>query len=92
MVIPAWYSDDLSKEMQELSVEADKLIPAITADVGSAVCPLQISRGEQALFCWQELLLRLALFCVQRITMVDTKFRSMIIFTGKVSSLSYGSW
>lgn len=68
MVIPAWYSDDLSKEMQELSVEADKLIPAITADMGSAVCPLQISRGEHVLFCWQELLLRLALCFVQCVT------------------------
>ncbi len=45
VVIPAWYSDDLSQEMQELSAQAEKLVPAIV-NSSSNHHRLSVSRSE----------------------------------------------
>ncbi len=46
VVIPAWYSEDLSQEMQELSLQADKLVPALLGPRSNSTCQLLVSKGE----------------------------------------------
>ena len=46
VVIPAWYSEDLTQEMQDLACEADKLVPALIGARDTNVAQLSLSRGE----------------------------------------------
>lgn len=46
IVIPAWYSEDLSQEMQELSLQADKLVPALIGPRSNSTSQLLVSKGE----------------------------------------------
>ncbi len=46
VVIPAWYSEDLSQEMQELSLQADKLVPALLGSRSNSTSQLLVSKGE----------------------------------------------
>lgn len=45
VVIPAWYSEDLTQEMQDLACEADKLVPALIGARDTNVAQLSLSRG-----------------------------------------------
>lgn len=46
VVIPAWYSEDLTQEMQDLACEADKLVPALIGTTDTSFAQLSLSRGE----------------------------------------------
>lgn len=46
VVIPAWYSEDLSQEMQELALQADKLVPALIGSRSNCSSQLLVSKGE----------------------------------------------
>ena len=50
VVIPAWYSEDLSQEMQELSLQADKLVPALLGPRSNRTSQLLVSKGEHQHF------------------------------------------
>ncbi|KAL0053451.1 hypothetical protein WJX82_005899 [Trebouxia sp. C0006] len=47
VVIPAWYSEDLSQEMQELSLQADKLVPALIGPRSKSTSQLLMSKGDR---------------------------------------------
>lgn len=46
IVIPAWYSEDLSQEMQELSLQADKLVPVLLSPRSIGTSQLLVSKGK----------------------------------------------
>ncbi|DBA85687.1 hypothetical protein WJX77_011063 [Trebouxia sp. C0004] len=47
IVIPAWYSQDLSQEMHELSLQADKLVPALLGPRSNTIHQLLVSKGDR---------------------------------------------
>jgi len=46
IVIPAWYSEDLSQEIQALSLQSDKLVPALLGPKGNSTSQLLVSKGR----------------------------------------------
>ena len=46
IVIPAWYSEDLSQEMQQLSLQADKLVPVLLSPRSIGTSQLLVSKGK----------------------------------------------
>ena len=49
--IPAWYSDDLSQEVQQMSLQADELVPLDLDASTDMHFQLKINKGECYLPC-----------------------------------------
>ena len=47
VVIPAWYSVDLSQEVLQLSLQAEQFVPAVIGDNLAIQGQLKVSKGAQ---------------------------------------------